>query len=186
MAQQLVVDQIQCNEETNEGGSDDIYLVIFRGNTTGNFDNNVGVHGPGGFWDDFDTGEVRNLDKAIAQYFPDSVYVTMLIEEDNDRDISGAEVIGAWKAQAALTWNATMLSFQQAGMFPLSTQRKAYAARKVGDALKGLASIYTNFPFGNDERIDQPKQIVISPGQTPVIAFNGDGGRYKVRFKITG
>lgn len=184
MGQSLAVDEIRCNEETDEVGSDDIYLVIFRGNTTGDFDSNVGVHGPGVAWGDFDSGEVRGNDVVIAQYFPGSVYVSMLIEKDDGRDISGAEVLGAWKAQTALTWKATMFAFQQAGMFPLSAQRKADAARKVGDAMKGLASIYTNFPFGNDDRIDQPKQIVIQPGQKPVIAFNGDGGRYKVRFKI--
>jgi hypothetical protein len=41
-----VVDRVACLQETSELGSDDVYIVTFRGNTIAPFDSNVGVHGP--------------------------------------------------------------------------------------------------------------------------------------------
>lgn len=181
---QLTVDQIWCDEETDEVGSDSVYFVVFRGNTTGDFNSNVGVHGPGLHWDDFDTGEATGHDKAIAQYFPESVYVVTLIEKDHGRDIAGPAVIGAWKAQTGITWKSIMVSLTLSSPGPLSAQQKAGAAQGIRSAMLGLSSIYNEFPFGDDDMISQPKQIVIAPGQKPTLTFNGDGGRYRVRFKI--
>ena len=91
----LVVDAIRCVTETDEHGSDDVYIITFRRNTTAPFNSNVGVHGPGTLWTDFDSGNVELTDVTIATFRPDAVYVVMLVERDNDRDISGDEVLGA-------------------------------------------------------------------------------------------
>src|SRR4051794_13018912 len=56
----LVVDAIRCVEETDEVGSDDVYIVIFRGDPKPPFSSNLGVHGPGSFWRDLDSGDLRD------------------------------------------------------------------------------------------------------------------------------
>src|SRR5262245_32229588 len=120
---------------------------------------------------------------------PDAVYVVMLVEEDNSRDISGAAVLGAWKSQTALTWKAVMLSqktaaLSGAGKWPPSEQQKTAAAQAIADTMQGLASFYMEVPKGNDDPIGAPQRVAIQPGQTPILDFKGDGGHYKIRFKV--
>jgi hypothetical protein len=105
-------------------------------------------------------------------------------EEDNARDINGDEVLGAWKMQTALAWKAQMLTLLGGGPGPASEPQRATAAGAIQNAMLGLSSIYLNFPKGNDDRIDVPKRVKIAPGQMPVEEFFGDGGHYRVRFKV--
>ncbi|MBI5903803.1 MAG: hypothetical protein HZB84_10025 [Deltaproteobacteria bacterium] len=181
MAKRIFVDHVWCKEETDEIGSDDVYIVVFRGNTTPPFSSNVAVHGPGDFWDDFDSGDEWSQDIPVAKFYPSSVYVVMLVEEDVNRDISGSDVIGAWKSQTDLTWKSIMLSM---GGGSLTAGQKASAAQGIANTMMGLSSIYMEFPKGNDDIIGAPKQIVIQEGQKPVVEFKGDGGHYKIRFKV--
>lgn len=180
----LLVDHVWCKEETDELGSDDVYMVVFRGNTTAPFDSNVAVWGPGDFWDDFDTDDDWSQDIAIAKWRKDAVYLVMLVEEDNNRDISGQAVLGAWKAQTTLAWKAQMLTLLGGGPGPATEAQKQTAATAIRSALQGLSSIYMELPKGNDDLIGAPKRVKIAPGQQPVIDFIGDGGHYKVRFKV--
>jgi hypothetical protein len=167
----LVVDRVKCVEESNESGSDDVYMVVFRGNTTAPFESNVGVHAPG-IWRDFDTGEVENNDRTIAKFVPGAVYVVMLVEEDNDRDIAGG-VIDMWKAQLALTWTAQMI----AGASP------ANAAQAIGTHMKGLASVFMEFPYGNDDILGI-KRVSAAPGMPQERTFKWDGSHYIITFKV--
>lgn len=191
----LVIDAVRCVEETDESGSDDVYIIIFRGDPKPPFGSNVGVHGPGwnfnegeftpGLnWMDFDSGELWNPDVPIAMYFPDAVYMIMLVEEDNSRDISGAEILGAWRSQCGLVWRGALLPLQLSGQLPAPPAKLTTAAQTVGQTMLGLASLYMEFPKGNDDVIGKPQQVVISPGQTPTLHFKGDGGYYRIRFKI--
>jgi hypothetical protein len=184
MAQQLVIDGMRCVEETDEVGSDDVYIVIFRGDPKPPFGSNVGVHGPGQAWSDFDTGELEGSDVPIAMFFPDAVYVIMLVEEDNARDISGSEVIGAWKSQCGLVWRGALLPLQLSGKLPPSPAQTAAAAQNVAQAMLGLASLYMELPKGNDDAIGNPQQVVVSSGQATTLTFKGDGGHYRIRFKV--
>src|SRR5262245_22101024 len=180
----LKVGGIRCIEETDEVGSDDIYLVTFRGNSLAPFESNISVKGPGSVWSDFDSGEAVATDVRIAGFRSDSVYVVMLVEEDNDRDIDGDEVVGAWKAQLDLIWKAQMLSLLGGGSGPASEAVRAVAAQAIINAMLGLASLYMNFPKGNDDLIDVPKRVRIAPGQVLKLEFYGDGGHYRVAFII--
>jgi len=181
---QLVIDAVRCVEETNEAGSDDVYIVIFRGDPKPPFGSNVGVHGPGSVWSDFDKGELEGTDVSIANFFPDAVYVIMLVEEDNARDISGKDVLGQWKFECGAAWRAAMISLAVGGLLPPTPVQIAAAAQDVANAMHGLASIYMDFPIGNDDAIGNPQQVVIAPGQTPTLHFKGDGGYYRIRFKV--
>ncbi|HEY7031068.1 MAG TPA: hypothetical protein VH482_07075 [Thermomicrobiales bacterium] len=180
----LVVDALRCVTETDEAGSDDVYTVTFRGNTTKPFDSNLGVRGPGTLWTDFDSGNVELSDVTIATYRPDAVYVVMLVERDDDRDIDGDEVLGAWRAQTHAVWVASMLSLLGLSPGPATESQRAVAAQNIVNAMLGLASIYLNFPKGNDDVIDVPKRIRIAPGQNVLEEFSGDGGHYRIRFKV--
>ena len=181
----LVIDAVRCREETDEIGSDDVYVVVFRGDPKAPFGSNVGVHGPGSVWSDFDTTEFEGTDVPIAKFFPDPVYVVMLVEEDNARDISGAEVIGAWKSQLGLVWRGAMLSLAFGNSLPPSPAAAAAAAQNIAQAMLGLASVYMELPKGNDDPIGNPQQVVITPANTtPLLHFHGAGGYYRIRFKV--
>lgn len=60
----LVIDAVRCREETDEIGSDDVYVVVFRGDPKAPFGSNVGVHGPGSVWSDFDTTEFEGTGRS--------------------------------------------------------------------------------------------------------------------------
>lgn len=51
MVKRLIVDHLWFKEETDKGGSDDIHIFSFQGNTITTFNSNIGVHVPGNFWD---------------------------------------------------------------------------------------------------------------------------------------
>src|SRR5262249_34936493 len=148
------------------------------------FGSNVGVHGPGSAWSDLDSGDLRTTDVTIADFRSDAVYVVMLIENDVNRDINGDDVIGAWRSNCDLTWKAQMLTLLGGGSGPASEAQRAVAAQAVVNTMLGLASIYMSFPFGNDDLIDVPKRIRITPGQLVKQEFYGDGGHYRIAFKI--
>jgi len=180
----LIVDHIYCLEETDEFGSDDLYMVVFRGNTIAPFDSNVAVYGPGNFWDDFDTGEDWAQDIPIAKYRTDAVYVVMVVEKDNDRDVNGPQVVGAYKAATSLTWKAQMLSLLGGGSGPATESQRATAANAIINTLQGLSSVYMEFPKGNDEIIGKPQRIKVPPTGGASYFFIGDGGFYQVNFKV--
>src|SRR5262245_55938891 len=149
----LVVDKIKCVEESDEIGADDIYLVVFRGRTLAPFNSNLASVGPGSAWSDFDTGETHGSDVTIAQTQADAVYAVMMVEKDKGKDVTGDEVIGAWKAQTSLVWKSIMLSLVSAGLATGSNSAKASGYAGIKNALHGLASLYMNFPKGDDDLI---------------------------------
>jgi len=109
----------------------------------------------------------------------------MLVEEDNARDISGAEVIGAWKSQLGLVWRGAMLSLAFGNSLPPSPAAAAAAAQNIAQAMLGLASVYMELPKGNDDPIGNPQQVVITPANTtPLLHFHGAGRYYRIRFKV--
>jgi hypothetical protein len=185
----LVVDRIKCNEESDEAGSDDIYLIVFQGRTVAPFATGLNSIGPGNFWDDFDTGEVENTDHRVASTNADAVYAVMMVEEDAAKDITGDEVLGAWRAQTDLVWKSIMLSMV-AGGIPTGTEASRSAAfAGIRSALNGLASIYMSFPKGNDDVIDVRRVTITQSGQSQMIRFRSPSDKedatYRVTFKQT-
>lgn len=185
----LVVDRIRCIEESDEVGSDDIYLIVFQGRTVAPFVSGLNSIGPGNFWDDFDTGETRRRDRRVASTNADGVYAVMMVEEDNRKDIRGSNVLGAWRAQTALIWRAIMLSQVAAGGSTTSERARRAGFAGIRDALNGLAGIYTEFPFGNDDVIDVERVTINRPGQSQTIRFRSpshlEDATYNVTFKHT-
>jgi hypothetical protein len=180
---EVIVDKVYCFEENDNFGSDDIYTVTFRGNTTGDFNNNVGVKGPGDFWDDFDSGEYRDTDVVQSSSNPGAVYVVMAVEQDDGLDIAG-EALDAFRAQLNLVWKAQMFSVVAAGGNPSAEAERQAAAAKIKTAMNGLASIYMNFPKGNDDSLGIAR-INIAPGQIVYQDYwDADfDGHYRFKFK---
>jgi hypothetical protein len=183
----LVVDRMKAVEESDEAGSDDIYLIVFQGRTVSPFVSGLNVIGPGNFWDDFDTGEVENTDHRLGTTNSDGVYAVMMVEKDSDRDIAGTAVVSLWKAQSDLVWKSIMLSLV-AGGTPTGTEAaKSAGFAGIKNALNGLASVYMEFPKGDDDVIDVKRVTITQPGQSQTIRFrsNKEDATYDVTFKHT-
>ncbi|XXT19555.1 hypothetical protein WME94_55965 [Sorangium sp. So ce429] len=181
----LLVDKIVCVEESDENESDDIYLIVFRGLATAPFSTGFGVAGPGSAWSDLSTGETRNADVRIAGTSADSVYAMMIVEKDSDRDISGDDVIGAWKSQVDLTWKSVMLSFVSGNMPTNTEAAKTAGFDAIKNTLNGLASLYMNFPKGDDDVIAVKRVTIVSSGQSQTIRFRSgkEDATYDVTFR---
>jgi hypothetical protein len=179
----VMVDELRCKESSDS--SDDIYMMIFRGNTTSPYDSNVGVIGPGNFWDDLDAGEVRKRDIEIAKYRPDAVYVVQLIERDSGRDID-ATALGLWRMWADVAWKAAMASQAFAGLPTGGEAQRQAGAHAVAQSFLGSASATIRAPYDPDDLIDAPKRLVVAPGEPSWLEFkekDGDG-HYKILFKV--
>ena len=180
----LIADYIVCLDEEDNVGSDDLYLIVFRGDTIAPFNSNVKVFGPGDFWDDFDAGESRGQDIYVASYRSDSVYVVMLVERDDSKDID-SEVLGAYRTATGLVWKSQMLSLLAGGAGPASDNQRTAAANAISGTMSGLASIYMEFPKGNDDPLGGPQRINLKPGHVQSYLFaTGDDGLYMVNFKV--
>jgi hypothetical protein len=179
----VVVDQIRSVEETDELGSDDVYMLVFRGEvphpSKSGSSTEFHVVGPGNVWDDFDTGEQRNKDAVVAEFHPVSLYVALLIERDNGRDVSGSVTSGC-KSLLDLAW--TGLLARTANL--VGEKRLSVLTRGVSDALRGLNRVYMEFPYGNDDWIGDPKRFTPRRGTPITVDFQGDGGRYQAKFKV--
>jgi hypothetical protein len=183
----LVVDKIKCVEESDEIGSDDIYLIVFQGRTVPPFNSGLNVVGPGSAWSDFDTGETHNTDVRVASKNSDAVYAVMMVEQDFGTDIAGADTVGAWKAQTDLIWKSIMLGLVAGGLSTGSTSAKSSAFTGMKNALNGLSSLYMNFPKGNDDVINVKRVNIVSTGSSETIRFRSDAedATYDVTFKQT-
>jgi hypothetical protein len=182
----LVIDRIKAVEESDELGSDDIYLVGFIGRTVAPFKSALGSIGPGGAWSDFDTGEIHNTDVSTGLFSAsDAVYVVMMVEEDNATDISGTEVVGAWAAQTDLIWKSVMLGLVAGGIPTGSESAKSSGFVAIRNAMNGLASIYMAFPKGNDDVIAVKRVTITKKGESQTIKFrsNAEDATYDVTFK---
>jgi hypothetical protein len=97
----IFVDQMRCKSSTDD--ADDIYMMVFRGNTTAPFSTNVVAIGPGNFWDDFDSADVWNQDIPVAKFHRDAEYVVMLVEQDSGKDID-RQALGLWRSMTDVAW----------------------------------------------------------------------------------
>jgi hypothetical protein len=185
----LVVDRIKAVEESDESGSDDIYLIVFQGRTVAPFESGLNSIGPGNFWDDFDTGEAENTDHRVASTNSDAVYAVMMVEKDSSKDIAGDAVVGAWRAQTNLIWKSIMLGMVAGGIATGTEAAKNTGFVGIVNALNGLASLYMEFPKGDDDVIDIERVTISQPGQSQTIRFrspsNQEDATYDVTFKHT-
>ncbi len=184
----LVVDKIKCVEESDEAGADDIYLIGFIGRTVPPFRSALGSFGPGSAWSDFDTGETHHTDVNTGLFSAfDAVYAVMMVEKDSSKDVSGDAVVGAWRAQTDLVWKSIMLGMVAGGIATGTAAARNTGFAGIRTALNGLASIYMEFPKGDDDVIDVQRVTITNPGQSQTIRFrsNSEDATYDVTFKHT-
>jgi hypothetical protein len=183
----LIVDRIKCVEESDEVGSDDIYLIVFQGRTVPPFITGLNSIGPGAAWGGFDTGETHHTDVRVASTNPDALYAVMMVEKDNAKDIQGSAVLGAWSSQTDLAWKAIMLGMVAGGINTNTEAARNLGFNGIQNALNGLASIFMEFPKGNDDVLGVQRVTISQPGQSQTIRFrsNEEDATYDVTFKQT-
>jgi hypothetical protein len=179
----VVVDWVVCGEETDELGDDDVYLMLFRGElpAAGGIQGNTEftVTGPGTFWDDMSTYDVRKRDCKVSRYDRRSVYVVQLIERDNGRDVKGS-VESAYRSALDIAWTGALA--RTVGRS--DDDRRAPLIQTIKEAMRGLNTLYMEFPKGNDDWIGSPKELAVRADSLITIDFKGDGGRYRVGVKV--
>lgn len=183
MTPYVFVDQTTCRSSVD--GSDDIYLLIFRGSTVAPFHNSMSVIHPSSFAD-FDDGESRGNDIQIARYFDDSVYVVALLERDADNDFldNGEKFIDLVRAQASIAWITRIGALVLSGGANVSEENRARGAETVVTAIQGVVGLATTWPVGDDDTIGRAQRLRLSPGQEPTLTFKGNDGHYRIRFKV--
>jgi hypothetical protein len=169
--------EIKCIEETDEIGSDDIYLVVVRGGNPQIWsDLEVSTWGPNPWWADFDTGETRTAHVSIDNdYLSRQYYMIAMMEADSDADFDlshHTERVKQLKKPLAAKYVNELI-----GVMPQ-------------DAFAALAPILTDH-FKNLRDDDELLGIgLYDPGvmfgATRVIHFTGDSGDYRLSIRVGG
>lgn len=165
----LEVGRITCIEESDEIGSDDIYLAVFIARE--NQRTGLNVVGPGPAWRNFDTGESRGQDILLdgkADF--GTTYFVAMIECDNAKDLTGSS-----RNKLRNSLKANYSSFQN----DLNRFRR--------EATRSLNRI-----LDNDDVIKQRggwipafKTLRLAPQRrSKWITYKGDGAEYRVKFKM--
>jgi hypothetical protein len=181
----LIVDKIKCVEESDETGTDDIYLIVFQGRTIAPYVSGLNSVGPGSAWKDFETGKTRHADLRVAPTNSDSVYAVMMVEQDSSKDIAGEAVIGAWRAQTDLVWKSIMLGLDAGGIATDTAAARNAGFAAIRNALNGLSSIYMEFPKGDDDVIDVERVTIAQPGQSQTIRFRSPSNKEDATYDVT-
>lgn len=182
----LRIDKIKCVEESDENGADDIYLIMFIGRTVAPFRSALGSVGPGAAWSDFDTGETHHTDVNSGLFSAsDAVYAVMMVEKDSGKDITGDAVVGAWRAQTDLIWKSIMLGMVTGGVSTGTETAKGSGFAGIKNALNGLASLYMEFPKGDDDVIDVKRVTITNPGQSQTLRFRSPSHKEDATYDVT-
>ena len=91
----LVIRALRCVEETDEIGTDDVYMALFRGSFT--LPPTILVKGgKGSPWSDMESGSLRTVDMVLDDnYHKENVYVAALIEQDKGLDLADGSMWAA-------------------------------------------------------------------------------------------
>jgi hypothetical protein len=173
----LVLKEFRCVEESNEGGSDSPYFLVFVGDPGSS---KLFMLRDGDWDEEVDSGDLIHVFQPFAAVNKNSVVLVALLEEDWDPDYqtgTGAPHVPssvknftklrtaaqtAWQGLvAAGTYNASAL--RTAMMFPFTG---LVAQRLENDELLGVQSL----------------RVSTLAGDLPLLTFHGDGGEYRVRF----
>jgi hypothetical protein len=188
----MSVDSIHCEEETNEVGSDEPYVIVTAVDLRNHFPgtplevpaSGASLYGP---IEDVDKGETHSPsfqafwglgggEKELTNP-DDAIFIAALMEND-DGNAQAARGIVADSVSATL--------LQTIG-FP-----RPLLVGKLIESIASAVNVPTGFP-STDEPIDQPKEIrfekpeldTAETGQ-PVLttlSFSGHGGKYSISFK---
>ena len=183
----LVVDSIKCVEESDEIGSDLVYLVVFQGRTSVPFASAVKVVWRGSLWE-FDTGNEDNWDVRAASTNADAMYAVMMVEEDYTPDFLTSDVRLAWHEKTDYIWKKLMLENLGQGIPTNNTAVKSLGFSRIRDALLELASEWADWAPGSTDDVIQVKRVTItSSGQSQTLRFRSEDedATYDVTFKQT-
>jgi hypothetical protein len=166
-----MVAKLKCIEETDEIGRDDIYLVLLIGRRSSpKKEAEVRVVGPGGVWSNLETGDPpRNTDVPLdSNYQPNDFYMVAMVEQDAGSDVSASKL----DMQFEPLWKAFGVNVTNATDETIATNLTHFLNHFIGGA-------------GDDELVGSVRLLKKpKPGKPSSMRFQGDGGDYKVWFKL--
>jgi hypothetical protein len=168
----LIFRKFRCVEETEEGGSDSPYFLIFVGRQSSSPTSSVTRVRRDAWDNEIDTGDIRVLNQKIAGGVDKNTLVlAALLEEDNDPDIAGfgTVVIQAWMQEAFKSYSAS----GSASVSELATKMKPEFKKAINSRLE------------NDELVKvRWVELTTFAGSLSPLNFIGDGGHYKLYFDV--
>lgn len=170
---QLMLTQIKCVEETDEGGNDAPYLLVFMAHRNVPGGKLSRVRDPD--WDGaFFTGKKIDTRQIIDEAEAGGAFVfAFLLEEDWDPDLGGGGVL---QVMMQSVWNV----YGQSGWANLTAaQLRSVVGPKLASFVSGSLS--------NDEYLGWRSFVVPTVTvETPLTPLNysGDGGTYKITFTV--
>jgi hypothetical protein len=168
----LKIAGLKCKEETDEIGSDDIYFVLGIGRrSTPTKKGDVKVIGSQA-WENLSTNSFRGQDVTLDSAFnPQDFYTITMVERDNGKDITGADLDNVRNTFATLwqTWGVNVQGLTDSQIFD-------HIRQPMNSVIGGA---------GNDDLVGSTKLLPKpSAGNSTKLEFIGDGGDYKVAFKL--
>jgi len=168
----LVIRALRCVEETDEIGSDDAYIALFRGSFSLPPDLKV-VGGNGTPWGNMTSGKLVVHDMVLDDtYQAQNVYVAALIDQDRDNPLLPDKKVdlsdGSHWAAALNSW--TKFWPAHAGN-PSMLQALAIFALTIGGGLKNDTPV--------DAKVIAP--IFKTGGIGQLLIYDGEGGHYRAR-----
>jgi|SRR5215216_526791 len=165
----LYATKVWCSDETNEGGLDDPYLVVFVGRRAPPPQPFVFSVGPTPNWDSMESGDKRNWWTKLYQgYSPANLHLVTMMEEDWAKDITGEaqKAVKEWVGGQYTKFLSTIpnASNQNLADLLIPVMKQAIDAHAPND--ERLSTVFVN--LGNQS--------------SKWAKFEGDGGKYWVEF----
>ena len=88
------------------------------------------------------------------------------------------------RTQAHVAWTTHLGAELLGGNDDLDAEDRERAARRVVAAINGALGLALTWPAGDDDLIHGARYIPMRPGQEPLVSWIGEGGSYRIRFKI--
>jgi hypothetical protein len=167
----LQIGQLKCLEETNENGSDDIYFVVGIGRRSTPKVGKIKVFASPD-WSNMSTGDMRYRDVTLDSAFSSQDFYTItMVERDNGLDITGSELNDV-KVKFASLWQDWGVNVQGLTDSQIFDKIRYEMNLVIGGA-------------GNDDMVGSTRLLKKpSLGNNTDMIFQGDGGKYKVWFKV--
>jgi hypothetical protein len=160
----LVVRKLACVDKSNEIGSNDVYMAVFRGSFT--LPPNIYViGGTGTVWANLSTGDIREYDMILENiYQPENIQVIVLMEQDVNKDLL---VFSEDLAKATEYWANNWMKFSSAPGY----EACAITALAIAD------------PIWNDDILGTRyiPPIHTLNGTGVLLEFKSDDSEYRIR-----
>jgi len=175
----LILSEFRCDAETNEVGDDSPYFVIFFGDPSNKLDPSVNKVKTirKDMWDnETHTGKLWQPEMVVGGYVdPSRLVLVALMEEDNSCDLVGdaLQQINEWMRPTFAAHAVQGKTLAALATEMIDEFEQAIEAYRTNDDLVQVLRL----------PIKSPSELNAS-GQLPLLWFNGDGGKYHVRFRV--